>query len=64
MKFYPCKCKIIKIGHSERRPMNDYNLAGEKLRESVSERDLVVDIVPSLSPEHHVRRIVKRLTVY
>lgn len=40
MNSNPTKCKVMKMGHSERKLIHDKDLAGEKLLESASERDL------------------------
>lgn len=41
----------MKKGHSE-RPIYEYHLAEDKLQESICDRDLGVDTIPSLSPKH------------
>lgn len=48
--FDPNKCKVLKIGHSE-RPKYGYNLARNKQHESVFKKNLGVDLLPDLSPE-------------
>lgn len=58
MEFNPTKCKV-KMGQSERKPKYVYHLARSKSQESACNWDLGVDIIPSISPEHPIRRIVK-----
>lgn len=61
-KFNPTKCdqcNIMKMRYSVGRPRHDYKHARNKLHESMCKRDLGVEKVPSLSPEHHIRRFVK-----
>lgn len=48
INFNPAKCEVKKVGHSESGPNNDYHPAAGKLRESICERDLGVDIGPNL----------------
>lgn len=40
MKFNTSKCTVMRMGHSERKPHYDYNLAQNKLHESVCEKNL------------------------
>lgn len=49
------------MGQSETRTNYDFHLAGGRLQESQCRRDLGIDIVPSLSPEHHIGRIVIKI---
>lgn len=44
--------------HSEKTSGYDHRLAGSKLRESICEWDLGLDIVPSLSLDYHIRRVM------
>lgn len=44
-----------------RRTNYDYHFATEKLQQSICERDLGVDVVPSLSLEHHMKKTVEEV---
>lgn len=59
MKFSSNECKAIKMEQSERRPNNDCYFKEDKLWEATCGKG--VHAVPSLSPEHHIRKIVKEL---
>lgn len=46
------------MGHTATKPGYDMHIAKSKLQESMCEGEVVVDIVTSLSLEHHISRIV------
>lgn len=52
---------VPKMEHSERSPGFDDHLAGHKLLESMCEKSEGVDMVPSPSREHHIRRIANEV---
>ncbi len=57
LKFNPSKCKVMKLGSGNRRPDTGYRMGDEVLYETDREKDLGIDITPTLSPEAHIKRI-------
>lgn len=55
MKFNSVKCKVVEIRYSEVRPSYDYHLTGGQLQGSSSEGSTGADVLPTLSPENHIR---------
>ncbi|XP_069183445.1 uncharacterized protein [Procambarus clarkii] len=53
LDFNPNKCKAMQMRQGEKRPEGVYTINGRQLQETERERDLGVDIIPSLTPAPH-----------
>ena len=57
-KFNEAKCKCLDIGH--RNQHHVYTIGEHNIEETVEERDLGVLVTETLSPSHHIAKIVRK----
>ena len=58
MAFHPDKCKVLHIGHNNRK--SKYYINGIEITEVQEEKDLGIVISEDLKPKKHIARIVKK----
>ena len=58
MLFNETKCKCLHIGH--RNQHHVYTIGDHNIEETVEERDLGVIITETLSPSHHIAKVVRK----
>ena len=58
MLFNGTKCKCLHIGH--RNQHHVYTIGDHNIEENVEERDLGVIITETLSPSHHIAKMVRK----
>ena len=58
MLFNETKCKCLHIGH--RNQHHVYTIGDHNIEETVEERDLGVIITQTLSPSHHIAKVVRK----
>ena len=58
MAFHPDKCKVLHIGHKNRK--SKYYINGTEISKVQEEKDLGIVISEDLKPKKHIARIVKK----
>ena len=58
MLFNKTKCKCLHIGH--RNQHHVYTIGDNNIEETFEERDLGVIIAETLSPSHHIAKVVRK----
>ena len=58
MLFTEAKCKCLNTGHRHQHHL--YTIGDHNIGETIEERDLGVLIAETLSPSHHIAKIVRK----